>query len=459
MKIHDEALTTAANLSATAQRFLQFVEANPGCDWSFDRASADLPSWMAGYPYPLQAWPTFVGGRTLQEIQDLTVGMTRLTKSVLERVFNNDVRRIAQFYNVNEDLVAFLLAPPNGIEEGLARCDFMDTPQGFKCLEVNVGGFIGGWQLRFWERMYRKAPAVSRFLQQQGIDPRYRDPFRSLFEHLTRHAIQSGHCGGGTFNTMLVMAGEGLSFGMHAAPLLNVLYSGMLREMGLEGKLLVSSYSHPFVERQGALYANGGEKVQALVEYTYERTPHAVYRCFKAGMLSLYNGPLSGLLADKRNLALLSEHQDSDAFDPAERAILQKHLPWSRRLVRGKTSYQGEQVDLSALITEKQERFVIKLGVGARGESVLVGRFASAEEWKHKIQKVIDEGRWVAQEYVESRPYLYQNADSQQLHDVVWGTFCFGASYGGGFLRMIPSGKAGIINSARGATEGLFFEV
>jgi len=413
---------------------------------------------MAGYPYPLQAWPTFVGGRALREIQELTVGMARLTKSVLERVFNNDVRRIAQFYNINEDLVAFLLAPPNGIEEGLARCDFMDTPQGFKCLEVNVGGFIGGWQLRFWERMYRRAPSVARFLQEQGIDPLYRDPFRSLFEHLARHAIQSGHCGGGTFNTMLVLVGENLSFGMHASPLLNVLYSDVLQGIGLKGKLLVGPYSYPFVERQGALHVDG-ERVQALVEYTYERTPHAVYRCFKAGMLGLYNGPLSLLLGDKRNLALLSEHQDSDAFDPAERAILQKHLPWSRRLVRGKVSYQGERVDLSALITEKQERFVIKRGAGARGESVLVGRFTSAEEWKHKIQKVIDEGYWVAQEYVGSRPYLYQSANGHQPHDVVWGTFCFGASFGGGFLRMIPSGKTGIINSARGATEGLFFEV
>lgn len=45
-------------------------------------------------------------------------------------------------------------------------------------------------------------------------------------------------------------------------------------------------------------------------------------------------------------------------------------------------------------------------------------------------------------------------------HDVVWGTFCFGDRYGGGFLRMMPRGEGdGIINAARGATEGFLFEI
>lgn len=458
MKLPEEAVATAAHLSDAAQKFLYYIASNPeGCRLS-TRAIADLPSWVTRYPYPLQTWPTFIGGQALQNVQELTIEVTRLAKRVLERIFNNDSRRIAHFYNVQEDLVALLLTPPDGIEEMIGRCDFMDTRQGLKCLEINAGGFVGGWHLRFWEQIYRKTPAIAEFLQEQGIYPRYQDPLLSLFDHLVRNAIKNGHCRGGIFNTLLVMSSQYLPFGIHAASDLGGLYSSVLRGSGLEGKLLVGSYSRPFTVRQGVLHASGGESVQAVVEYADEPTPHEVYRCFKMGTLGLYNGPLARLLADKRNFALLSEHQDSDVFDSAERATLQKYLPWSRKLVRGKTSYQGEHVDLSALITARKDDFVIKRGVGARGENVLVGRFTAAAEWESHIQKEIENGDWLVQEYVSSRPYLYPTKDGYALHDVVWGTFFFGASYGGGFLRTIPSGKAGVINSARGATEGLFFE-
>ena len=65
------------------------------------------------------------------------------------------------------------------------------------------------------------------------------------------------------------------------------------------------------------------------------------------------------------------------------------------------------------------------------------------------------------QEYVTSRPYLFQCGDrGWARHQAVWGTFSFGGTYGGGFLRLLPLDRGPeIINSARGATEGLIFEV
>ena len=44
-------------------------------------------------------------------------------------------------------------------------------------------------------------------------------------------------------------------------------------------------------------------------------------------------------------------------------------------------------------------------------------------------------------------------------HDVIWGLFVFGDHYGGGFTRLIPRGVTGVINAARGALEGVLFEV
>jgi hypothetical protein len=461
MGIPEEALATAESLSGIARQFLSYVETNPQCHRPIDQSTANVPPWMAAFPFPLQAWPTFVGGSKLEEIRRATVEMPRLVKSVPERIFGGDVQKISSFYSHGDtSLTELLMTPPNGIEEGLARCDFYDTSEGIKCLEVNMGGNLGGWESRFWEQMYRNNPAISRFLTLQGVSPSFHDPLRSLFEHLAGQAVRKNLCGNGTFNTLLILTPMMATVATHASAFLNQLYLPILRQHGLTGKVLSGTYSNRFSVNQGMLYNEQGERIHAVVEHVEAMTPREVYRCFKMGSLSLYNGPLSGLLGDKRNLALLSEHQDSDLFDSAERAILERHLPWSRLLVRGKTRYQGELVDLEELLSGRRESFVIKQGLGKRGENVVIGRATPAEQWNARVREEMDRGGWLVQEHISSRSYLYQHGDGYQLHDVVWGMFCFGEIYGGGFLRMMPRSQAGgVINSARGATEGLIFEV
>jgi hypothetical protein len=400
-------------------------------------------------------------GDKLAEIRRATAEMPRLIKSVLNRIFGANTQKIADFYGIGDkSLLALLMDPPDGIEEGLARCDFLDTHEGVKCLEVNMGGHLGGWEFGFMERIYRNSPVISRFLAAQEVSPSFQDPFRSLLKHLVGQAIRKNLCSNGNLNTLLALTTKMLPFGINASPFLNDLYSTILRQHGLEGRILIDAYPGRFSMSRGILYSEQGEPIQAVVEHTDARTPQAIYRCFKVGTLSLYNGPLAGLLGDKRNLALLSEHQDSELFDSTERSILERHLPWSRQLVRGRTKYQGEHMDLEELLSGRREDFVIKLGTGARGENVIIGRVTPAEEWRAKVRKEMDSGGWLVQEYVSSRPYLYQHGDGYQLHDVVWGMFSFGDTYGGGFLRMMPTGQGGgVINSSRGATEGLIFEV
>lgn len=463
MAIPEEALATADSLSGLARRFLDYAEADPECRRPIDRSTADLPPWMAGFPYPLQAWPTFVGGKKIEEIRRATVEMPRLVKSVLDRIFKGDVQKISDFYGIgSKEITELLLTPPTGVDAGLARCDFIDTREGLKCLEVNMGGHLGGWELHFWEQVYRKSPPISRFLAAQGIYPSFQDPFRSLFEHLVDQALRNDMCGNGRFNTLLVLTEHLPSFGSNSSRYMNDLYSSILRPHGLEGKILFDIYPTRFSANRGMLSNEQGDQIQAVVEHTDLTTPPQVYRCFKAGSLSLYNGPLGSgrILGDKRNLALLSEHQDSDIFDSAERSILENHLPWSRLLVRGETTYQGDRVDLEELLSRRREDFVMKLGVAARGEGVIIGRTTPIEQWNANVREGMAQGGWMVQQHVSSRPFLYQHEESYRLHDVVWGMFSCGATYGGGFLRMIPTGQGeGVINSSRGASDGLILEV
>jgi hypothetical protein len=94
------------------------------------------------------------------------------------------------------------------------------------------------------------------------------------------------------------------------------------------------------------------------------------------------------------------------------------------------------------------------------GAGVVLGRFASAEEWRRTLDRALAEGDWVVQEILEFLPYLYQSGEyGCSIHDVIWGPFVFGDRYGGVVLRMQPKAAGGAVNLSLSATEGIVLEV
>jgi hypothetical protein len=94
------------------------------------------------------------------------------------------------------------------------------------------------------------------------------------------------------------------------------------------------------------------------------------------------------------------------------------------------------------------------------GADVHLGRTTPPERWAELVRQAVGAGSWVAQELVESLPYVYQAGEEGWAeHDVIWGLFVFGGSYQGGFLRMLPKAERRVVNTTRGASEGILFEV
>ncbi|HKV13289.1 MAG TPA: hypothetical protein VJ725_34430 [Thermoanaerobaculia bacterium] len=444
----------AAHLSPAARRFLEYVLEDPERTRRLDHLAAG--EFFAA----LQSWPTFVGGEKLAEIRRATVELTRLVKSIPERLFGNDARRIAAWYGFrNEALIAILLEPPSGLDGVLVRNDFIDTADGFKCLEVNAG-HIGGWQLRFFEQRVRTHPVIARFLAQEGVCAYHRDPVETMLRSIIAHDAGKPATADGALN---------VAIGMNARPpgdleaQVRRVYGHALEASGtgLTGEVAVCPYTD-LSARQNRIWYRDRWPVHALVLMNAEApAPEAVFRSFKAGRLSLYNGPINMLLNDKRILALLSEHAESALFTAEEQELLQRHLPWTRAVGPGAATWRGATAPLPELLLAHREELVLKPSRGSQGEGVTFGHLTPPDAWARSVAAAVAQGGWLAQERVASRPYVYQHGDrGYGMHDVVWGTFCFGASYGGGFLRMVPRGTGdGVINAARGAAEGVLFEV
>ena len=444
----------AAHLSPTAQRFLDYVTGDPARTRRLDHLAA------GEYFTALQSWPTFLAAEKLAEIRRATVELTRLVKSIPERFFGNDPRRIAAYYGLpNTALIAILLEPPDGLDAVLVRTDSIDTAEGFKCLEVNAG-LIGGWQHRFFEQRVRSHPVIARFLAEEGVRPYHRDPLATMLQFVIAHNLGKPATAAGVLNVAIAMS-ERAAASVEAQ--LSRTYRDVLHESGsgLSGEVVICSYAD-LSPRQNQIWYLDRRPIQALVHMNSEAPPpQAVFRSFKAGRLTLYNGPINQLLNDKRLLALLSEHADSAAFTVEERDVLLRYLPWTRAVGPDAATYRGVTAALPELLASHREALVLKPYRGFQGRGVTFGYRTPADSWAKLVAEVVAKGGWLAQERVESRPYLYQCGEQgYEIHDVVWGTFCFGDSYGGGFLRMIPRGTGdGVINSARGATEGVLFEV
>lgn len=114
----------------------------------------------------------------------------------------------------------------------------------------------------------------------------------------------------------------------------------------------------------------------------------------------LTNGFSAKLLAKKASLAFLSDEQNRHLFDAAERAVIEAHIPWTRRVADRKTSYEGRPVDLLPFIADHRERFVIKPNDEYGGHGVVLGWEASSDEWNATIRTALTTP-YVVQERVD----------------------------------------------------------
>ncbi|HYK21085.1 MAG TPA: hypothetical protein VEV42_10145 [Pyrinomonadaceae bacterium] len=457
----DEARTSFQNLSPAAAQFLDYLLDNTDRIEQLTHFADDLPPWTRTYPTTQLTWPAFVGAQKLQEIQRAVEKVCGLVKSLPERIFENDAKRISDFYNYGDaSLVELLLEPPNGVEGAVARCDFIDGAEGFKCCEINMAPNVGGWESRFWEQKYLKNETVSSFLAEHKLRASHHDPLRTFCLHMADDALTSGVCSDGTLNVAVVCGDKSIP-GEAGKREAQRIYDDFLRVANREVKGCVLFCSaRDLSVKSGYLY-HGDQRAHAVVNYAGTVLPKQVYWSHKAGTICLYNGPLTKMMSDKRNLALLSQFEHSDIFDDEEQKIIQDHVPWSRIVVEGKTTYRGETVTFPDFLIAAKDRLVLKLGIGLGGKEVHVGNFTAEPEWRPLIEQALKDGGWMVQEYVDGRPYLFADGEGNiKPQNVVWGMFCFGNRYGGGYLRMLPKGvRSGIVNSGGGAVEAPIFEI
>jgi hypothetical protein len=450
-------------LSPAAEHFLEYLLRHPEEAAQLESFEKGLPPWVMFYDFTRITWPTFVDARKLREMQRATEGVCMLVKAIPAVVFGGDLDAIARFYGYEDPaMLEILFDVPNPMDSTVARCDFIDTADGFKCCEVNLAANLGGWQHRFWNQLYPSHPVITGFCAAEGVTPRSRDVFRDFCEQMVEDALASGVAReGGELNVLVTLDEPATEWARRFA---GELYADLLRQtgQGLTGELWISSTPTEELQNRGIEVYRGERRLHVFYEYHTQPLPPQVVRAQVAGTVRVYNGGLARLWVDKRNLALLSENEALEGWEDEDRALIRDHVPWTRLVSARTTTWRGRDVEFPAFLLEHREELVLKAGQGSGGDEVHVGLHMAPDAWEARVREAVEQGGWIVQERVESRPYFYPPAPGAPPvpHNLVWGLFCAGWRYAGGFLRMLPQGAGdGVVNSGRGASEGGILEI
>jgi hypothetical protein len=186
---------------------------------------------------------------------------------------------------------------------------------------------------------------------------------------------------------------------------------------------------------------------------------HPLIRAHLAGDVCLVNSFRCKLVHKKASFELLTDEARAGWFTPRERGVIQRTVPWTRRVTQRKTNHRGGQIDLVEYVRKCREQFVLKPNDNYGGRGVFFGDSVTAREWDEALSVALD-GDYVVQEKIELRTEIFPVFDESnwalQPMYVDTNPFLFGGRVAGVMVRLSDSP---VVNVTSGGGETGFFVV
>ncbi len=420
------------------------------------------PVYVQNYPFELQMLPLFLSHAKSQEWGQVAVDLFSIYRKLVQDLARQDPVRLAQYFksDCDEDLLT-LFEGDTGLDYCLARGDFMSTAEGFKLLEFNVSGNLGGWGIYLFEGMYRAQPLIKRFMEGRDQTFSTYGPLNEMVTHILRVSTM--------YRRRLGFSDPRLNVGVfveqparlaEAEDMIARIKRQLLSQSSLAIDFTCCTHADDLMLEEGAVFTKQGRLDSMLLFGRPQLLPEFVHQLSQQGRFPIFNTRSSTILGQKSGLSLLSEHAQSPLASDEERQLINNHLPWTRLVRPGSIVYQGVEQDLLALLLQRQDGFVIKPIDGLQGREVSVGNRLDAASWQAVVDQALARpGQYIAQELCVAERLLARNpAGAFEEHDVIWAPFVFGGQFAGSCARTSPSNnETGVINAHRGATDAITF--
>ena len=186
---------------------------------------------------------------------------------------------------------------------------------------------------------------------------------------------------------------------------------------------------------------------------------HPLARAYSDGNICMANSFRTKVAHKKAGFAVLSDPRYSDLFTADELDLIRRHIPWTRRVGEGTTSFAGADGDLVEIIKSERERLVLKPNDDYGGHGVVIGWETTPEDWNDSIANAVARD-YVVQERVAvkkvSIPALAERVETEEML-VDFNPFLFHNRVEGGLVRLSTSSLCNV-SSGGGQTALLVLE-
>jgi glutathionylspermidine synthase len=166
----------------------------------------------------------------------------------------------------------------------------------------------------------------------------------------------------------------------------------------------------------------------------------ATLEAYEAGAVCVINSFRAKLLHKKMSFGLLHDEANAHLFSAHELDHIRRHIPWTRKVTEGHTTFNGRQIDLIPFIEENREQLVLKPNDEYGGKGVTIGWASDGDHWQRAITEALASPfvvQWAVHLDQESYPY-YDQIHGVSFRDLTadLDPFVFGSDTQGVLTRL-----------------------
>ncbi len=179
---------------------------------------------------------------------------------------------------------------------------------------------------------------------------------------------------------------------------------------------------------------------------------HPLLQAYRDGNVCMSNSFRTKIPHKKASLAVLHTERFDRLFTSEHREMIDKHLPWTRRISDRKTRYDGESVDLLEFTRSERNKLILKPNDDYGGSGIVVGWESSESEWDAAIENAL-EVPFVVQERADVEKVRFPSYGTEaSLEELLidFDPFIFRGKVEGGLVRL---SNQSLVNVAAGGGE------
>lgn len=133
---------------------------------------------------------------------------------------------------------------------------------------------------------------------------------------------------------------------------------------------------------------------------------HPLARAYEQRRVCVVNSFRTKIAHKKNVFAILSDPAYEYLFTPDEIEVFHRHIPWTRRVAGGQTTFGGSSHDLFDLVRRERDRFVLKPNDDYGGHGVFLGWETAPDDWEGALALAL------------TRPYVVQERVPMAKHSI-----------------------------------------